>query len=113
MAAPSSTDAAIEAAIGRVLSAERSANDDVEHAMREADAIVEEARATARAITERTERRLRDLRVAFESRAEHEVGAIDAQALAEDAVRDLTPEDLARLERAVAVLSGELTGEAR
>ena len=111
MATPSSTDAAVEAAISRVLTAERSANDDVERATRDAAAIVEEARATARAIAERTERRLRILRAAFESRAERDVGTIDAQALAEDAPRDLTAEDLARLDRAVAVLSAELTGE--
>jgi vacuolar-type H+-ATPase subunit H len=111
MAIPSPTDAAVEAAISQVLEAERAANEDVERATPEAAAIVEGARAQARAIAERTERRLRGLRAAFEARSARELAAIDEQALAQDTVRELTNEDLARLERAVAVLSGELIGE--
>ena len=112
MATLSPTDAAVEAAISRVLDAERHANDDVERATREAASMVEDARATARAIAERTESRLRSLRAAFESRTERESTEIDARALAEDAPHDLTVEDFVRLERAAAVLSAELTGDA-
>ena len=111
MATPTATDAAVETAIGRVLDAERSANEDVDRAAREAASIMDDGRATARAIAERTERRLRSLRAAFESRAEREVAAIDAQAFAEDTLRDLTTDDLARLERAAAALAAELTGD--
>ena len=113
MATPSSTNNAVEAAISRVLNAERAAHEDVERATHEAAAIVEDARATARAIAERTERRIRSVRAAFESRATREAAAIDAEALAQDAARELTPEDLARLERAVAALSDALTGDTR
>jgi len=111
MATPSSTDNAVDVAIGRVLNAERAAHEDVERAAHEATAIVESARATARAVSERTERRIRGVRAAFESRAAREAAAIDAETLSQDAARALTPEDLARLERAVAALSGALTGD--
>ena len=85
MATPSPADAAVEAAISRVLDAELAAHDDVDRATRDAAAIVEDAGATARAIAERTERRIRKLRAAFETRAAREVAAIDAEALAQDA----------------------------
>ena len=111
MATPSPPSAVVEAAIGRVLDAERSAREDVERATREAAAIVEDATATARAVAERAERRIRSLRTAFETRGLHDVAAIDAQSLAQDAVCELTPGDLARLERAVAALSAALTGD--
>ena len=112
MATPSSADAAVETAISRVLDAERAAHDDVDRATRDAAAIAEAARATARALIERTERRIRTLRTNFETRAAREVAAIEAQALAQDTVRELTPDDLARLKRAVAALACELTGGA-
>ena len=67
MATPSSAIPAVEAAISRVLDAERAAHDDVARATRDAAAIVEDARAIARAIAERTERRIRTLRDSFES----------------------------------------------
>jgi len=110
MATPSPTSAAVETAIGRVLDAERVARDDVERATREATTLVGDATATARAVAERAERRIRSVRAAFETRALRDVVAIDAQALAQDAARDLTPGDLVRLERAVAALSSALTG---
>jgi len=110
MATPSSADAAVEAAISRVLDAERAAHEDVDRAARDAAAIAEAARATARAIIERNERRIRTLRTNFETRARHEVAAIEARALEQDTRRELTPDDLARLQRAVAALARELTG---
>ncbi len=112
MASPSPADAAVEAAISRVLDAELAAHDDVDRATREAAAIVEDAATTARAIAERTERRIRKLRAAFETRAARAVAEIDAQALAQDRVYELTPDDRTRLERAVAALSNELTAGA-
>jgi vacuolar-type H+-ATPase subunit H len=111
MATPSTVEASVEAAISRVLNAERSANEHVERATREAAAIVENGRAMARAIAERTDRRLRRLRAAFEIRGDRAVGAIGAQALAEAAAHDLAADDLARLERAVAVVCAELIGD--
>ena len=111
MATPSPTGTAVDAAISRVLDAERAAREDVERATREAAALVEDARTTARAVAERAERRIRNLRAAFETRALRDVAAIDAQSLAQDAVRELTPQDLDRLERAVAALSTALIGD--
>ena len=112
MATPSPTGAAVEAAISRVLDAERSAREDVDRAAQEAAAIVDEATATARAVADRAARRIRGLRAAFETRGAREVAAIDAQARAQDAMGELTPEDLARLSRAVAALCAALTGNA-
>ena len=112
MATPSSADAPVETAISRVLGAERAAHDDVAQATRDAAAIVEDARAAARVIAERTERRIRTLRDNFETRTARDVAAIDAQALAQDAQRELAPADLARLDRAVAALASELTAGA-
>ena len=110
MATPSSADTAVETAISRVLDAERAAHEDVDRATRNAAAIAEAARATARAIIERNERRIRTLCANFEARAGREVAAIEAQALDQDTVRELTPDDLVRLKRAVAALACELTG---
>lgn len=104
------TDLAAEAAIDRVLAAEREAGDLVASATSEAGAIVEAARSAARAIAERNERRIRGLREAFAARAAREIAAIDAEVRAQDAKRELSPDDLARLERAVAALCVELTG---
>ncbi len=109
MATPSSAIPPVEAAISRVLDAERAAHDDVARATRDAAAIVEDARAIARAIAERTERRIRTLRDSFERRTARQVAAIDTQALAQDAMRELAPDDLDRLDRAVVALANELT----
>jgi vacuolar-type H+-ATPase subunit H len=110
MATPSSVDTAVETAISRVLDAERCAHEDVDRATRNAAAIAETARATARAIIERNERRIRTLRTNFETRAQREVAAIEAEALDQDTVRELSPDDLVRAKRAVAALACELTG---
>ena len=107
------TDVAADAAIDRVLAAEREARDLVGSATSEAAAIVEAARGAARAIAERNERRVRCLREAFAARAAREIAAIDAEIGAQDAKRELSPDDLARLERALAALSIELTGGRR
>ncbi len=110
MATPSSVDTAVETAISRVLDAERSAHEEVDRATCNAAAVAETARATARAILERNERRIRTLRTNFETRAGREVAAIEAQALDQDTVRELAPDDLVRAKRAVAALACELTG---
>jgi len=104
------TDVAAEAAIDRVLAAEREARDLVESATSEAAAIVDAARSAARAITERNERRMRCVRDAFAARAAREIAAIDAEIGAQDASRELSSDDLARLECAVTALCVELTG---
>ncbi len=107
---PQTTDATAEAAINRVLSAERDAREAIAQATREADTMNESARAAARALGERTERRIRALRAAFAARLAAEVDAIDVQAAAQDAGQPLSADELDHLERAVAALAAELTG---
>ena len=99
-----------EAAIARVLGAERQARDAVERAMLETHAIAEVARAEARALTERTERRIRAVVSAFERELAARVAAIDADAERLDNPQPLTPDELAALGQAVASLARELTG---
>ncbi len=107
---PPPTQAAAEAAITRVLTAERDALETIAQALRDAEAMNENARAAARALGERTERRIRAVRGAFAARVAAEVAAIDAQAAAQDAGQPLSADELDRLERAVAALAAELTG---
>ena len=103
------SDEAVDAAIARVLGAERDARDAVLAAERTAAAMAEAGRAAARAVAERTERRIRQVRVAFEARASAEVTALDAAAAEAGARHDLTPDELARLDAAVATLAARLT----
>jgi hypothetical protein len=107
-ALPSET--AVEAAITRVLAAERDAHEAVARATRDADALNEKARAEARALAERTERRIQAARAAYERRVSAEVAAIDAQAASQDVQQALSADDWQRLERALETLAAELTG---
>jgi hypothetical protein len=102
-------EAAVEAAIARVLNAERDAREAVAQATRDAAAMNENARGVARALAERTERRIRAVRAAFEATVAVEVAAIDAEATAQDASGPLSTNDLERLERTIAALAAELT----
>jgi hypothetical protein len=105
-----SPDDAVEAAIARVLDAEHAARDAVRDAEQEAAAMTEAARAAARALADRTERRIGVSRARFERTITARAAALDAAA-AEALVRhDPTPDELARLDAAVAVLAARLTG---
>ena len=99
----------VEAAIARVLDAEHGARDAVTQASATAAAMTEEARAAARALAERTERRIRAVRAAFEERAAAEVAALDAAAAEAGVRHELTSDELARVDVAVATLGAELT----
>jgi len=103
---------AVDAAIARVLDAERAAGDAVAQAGETAAAMTEDARAAARALATRTERRIRSIRAAFEARTAAEVAALDAAATDAGAQHALTPEERARLDAAVAILAAELTRQA-
>jgi hypothetical protein len=101
-----------EAAIVRVLEAERNGRATLEEARERAAARVERARAQAIEVANRAERRSRAIQVAFERRVEANQQAVDAEiaALAERAV---AAEDTAirRLALdAVERLAADLTG---
>jgi vacuolar-type H+-ATPase subunit H len=109
----SPSEAVADAAIARVLDAERAAREAVEEATREADRIVDRARAAAEAVGERAERRIRRIRAAFEAHADREIARLDAAAARETGVRDLDAEDMARLARGIDAVCDELTGRIR
>jgi hypothetical protein len=102
-------DAAVEAAMKRVLDAEHEARVRVGRAAATAEAMVEDAGAAARAVAERAERRIGALRLAFEVRAAGAVAALAAQAADADIAHPLTRADVARLEAAVVALAARLT----
>ncbi len=103
------SDDAVEAAIAHVLDAEHLAHDAVRDAEAAGAGIAEAARATARALAQRTERRIGNVRAAFEARTAAEVAALDEAAAEAGAQHELAPPDLARLDSAVAALAGLLT----
>ena len=82
---------AAEAAIARVLGAEREAREAIEQARLQVDPIVERARLDARALDERTARRIRAVVDAFERELAERLAEIDAAAL-QRAVRALAAE---------------------
>jgi vacuolar-type H+-ATPase subunit H len=106
--APSSHASAVEAAIGRVLAAERTAGEAVAQAAHEAAAIVEEARARAQAIAARAERRMRRAGDAYEAATAAAIANTAADTSAAH-VRH-TEEDDRQLRTAVAALAASLTG---
>lgn len=103
-------DGAVEAAIARVLDAERASRLAVAAAETEAAAAVEAARATVRAIALRTEARIRGVRAAFERSTAREVAALDATAAEAAQARPLDADDEARLAAATSALAVRLTG---
>jgi hypothetical protein len=99
-----------EAAIVRVLAAEREACAAVEAALLDVHRIAEAARAEARALAERTERRIRKVVGAFERDLAARIAEIDAEAERLDSPQPLTPAELEALRRAVGTLARELSG---
>jgi len=109
---PADDAPAIERAIARVLDAEVAARSSVDAARAAAAASAEAARAEAQAVAARADRRLRALRDAFERRTSGEVAALDAAAAEAGAAHALGPDDLERVDAAVAALAARLTGGA-
>lgn len=97
----------------RVLEAEAAAQDAVARARGEATEIAEQAREKARGLRLATDRRLRMVRAAFETRCTTEVAALEAEAAALGMAHDLTPAEISSTERAVAALARDLTGDQR
>lgn len=112
-AGPMVPNAAVEAAIASVLASERDARDAIARAREQAADVAEDARAAARMLGERTDARILAVRAAFGRRLSQRVDRIRSEAAALDMPRDLSDDDLARLEWAVAQLAAELTGAAR
>ena len=103
---------AVEAAIARVLDAERAARDSIGGTQNKAAAKVEAARLAMRGLSDRTERRIRWLGDAFERRIVVDVEALDTHAAALESRHASSSDEIARVERAVRALARELTGGA-
>ena len=101
---------AAEAAIARVLAAEREAREAVEQARLEVDRIAEGARLADRAVVERTERRIRAVVGAFERDLAERVAKIEAAAAQFASPQPISSDELVSLQRAVRLLAGELVG---
>jgi len=100
---------AVDAAIARVLDAERDARESVAQAGATAEAMLEAARSSVRALNARTERRIRGVRAAFEEGATREIAALDATAAEVGHERALGAAELARIDAAVEALAANLT----
>jgi hypothetical protein len=105
-------DAAADAAIARVLDAEREARRSIEQARAETDEIAERARRGARATAERAERRIRCVTQAFERDLAERLAAIDAEGAALDQSPPLGADERAALQDAVNALACQLAGVA-
>ena len=111
--AEGAANVAAEAAIARVLGAERDAREATVRAQHEVQQIAEDARSAARSVAERTERRIRAVTGAFEREGAVRLAEIDAEAARLDSAQPLSPPELAALRRAVGSLARELIGAPR
>ena len=112
MAEASERNGAAEAAMARVLAVEREAREAIARAKVDALHIAEDARGAMRRLGERTERRVRWIVAAFERDCAERIAVIDAEVAKLDVPQSISPDDRARLERAVAALAAQLAGAA-
>ena len=99
---------AAEAAIARVLVAEREARESIEQARLQVEPIVEHARLDARALDERTARRIRAVVDAFERELAERLAEIEAAAEQAARAQPLSNDETAALQDAVRALAVEL-----
>jgi hypothetical protein len=100
----------VEAAIARVLDAERDARAAVEASQREAEAIRAEARARDKRIAETAASRIAAIHAAMTEKRAARLVAIEAEAVGPDPQAADDEAARARLDQAVAQLADELIG---
>jgi hypothetical protein len=98
-----------EAAMARVLAAERKGREALEQSRREAAHILHDARAAAKAVSARAARRAANVRAAMEARLATRLAEIDAQEREALLAGDLDTATRASLARAIELLAAELT----
>jgi hypothetical protein len=103
-------DDASEAAIARVLRAEREARESIVRAQAEVLEIAERARKDARTLAERTERRIRVVVQAFERELAERLAEIDAEAAGLERAEPIDADEQAAVQRAVEALAQQLIG---
>ena len=99
-----------EAAMARVLAAERKGREALEQSRREAAHILHDARAAAKAISARAARRTANVRAAMERRLAARLAEIVAQERVALLAGELDPAARASLALAIDRLAAELTG---
>lgn len=104
------TDREVEAAIARVLDAERAARAAVETSQREAEAIRADARARDKRIAEQAAARIAAIRAGTATRRAARLGAIEAEAVGPDPQAADDEAARARLDDALGRLADELIG---
>lgn len=109
--APLPSGQAVEAAIAKVLAAERDARESVVACRRQAEECLEIARRDARLISERCERRMQAMRQRYAQALAQRLAAFQDESNQFKQAYVPTAEELARLRQAVATLAGECTGE--
>lgn len=107
---PLPSSEAVEAAISKVLAAEREAREAVVACRQHAEELMEAARQAARLISERCERRSQAIRQCHAQALAKRLAAFQDQSGQLKKTYVPTPEALARLRHAVATLAGESTG---
>ena len=101
----------VEAAISKVLAAEREARESVVACRRHAEERLEIARREARLISERCERRMQAIRQGHAQALAQRLSAFQDESNQFKKAYVPTAKDLARLRHAVATLVGESTGD--
>lgn len=107
---PSPSNESVEAAISKVLAAERAARESVLACRRHAEELMETARQEARLISERCERRMQAVRQCHARALAHRLAAFQDDANRFRTAAVPTPEALADLRHAVAAVADECTG---
>lgn len=100
-----------EAAITKVLAAERDAHESIVACRRQAEERLEIARRDARLIGERCERRMQVIRQRYAQALAQRLAAFQDESDRLKKAYVPTAEELARLRHAVAALAGDCTGE--
>lgn len=100
-----------EAAIAKVLAAEREARESVVACRRQAEEHLEMARRDARLISERCERRMQAMRQRYAQALAQKLAAFQDESNQFKQAYVPSAEELARLRNAVATLAGECTGD--
>ena len=110
MADPRERNDPAEAAIARVLGAEREARTSIERAKADVYRIGENARTDVRSLGERTEHRVRRVVDAFERELADRVAELDAEAAKLEDPEPISADERDRLQRAVAMLAQQIIG---
>ncbi len=108
---PLPSSEAVEAAISKVLAAEREARESVLACRRQAEELIEAARQQARLISDRCERRMQTIRQGHAQALAQRLAAFQDESKQFKKAYIPTAEELARLRHAVATLAGESTGD--